>query len=80
MEQRFTEGDVLVLQPSNEIHSGCLAVVRLATDGVVFRRVEMRKDTIRLVALNPQYGPEDIPRSDVLWAYPLYGMWRQVWK
>jgi hypothetical protein len=40
----------------------------------------MRKDTIRLVALNPQYGPEEIPRSDVLWAYPLYGMWRQVWK
>ena len=80
MADRYEEGDILILQPSYEIHSGCLAVLRFKSDGVIFRRVEVREDRLILVPLNRQYEREEIPRSEILWAYPLFGMYRQVWK
>lgn len=78
MKDAYLEGDLLILQPSKEIHSGCLAVVKLADDGVVFRRIELRKGRVQLVALNAQYGREDFSREEIAWAYPLWGMWRQL--
>jgi SOS-response transcriptional repressor LexA len=80
MADRYEEGDILVLQPSYEIYSGCLAVLRFKSDGVIFRRVEVREDRLILVPLNRQYEREEIPKSEILWAYPLFGMYRQVWK
>lgn len=80
MEPQYLDGDLLVLMPSREIYSGCLAVLRLANDGVIFRRVEIRGERLRLVPLNPRYDLEDLNRSDVSWAYPVWGMWRQIWR
>jgi SOS-response transcriptional repressor LexA len=76
----YVEGDMLILQPSQEIYSGCLAVVRLANDGILFRRVERRADRLVLVPLNPQYKIEEFTAEEISWAYPLWGMWRQVCK
>ncbi len=76
----YVEGDMLILQPGREIYSGCLAVVRLANDGILFRRVEVRGSDLLLVPLNPQYQAEKFPLSEISWAYPLWGMWRQVCK
>lgn len=80
MAPLFVEGDTLVLLPSREIYSGCLAVVRLANDGILFRRVERRGEKLVLVPLNPQYGAEEFSSGEISWAYPLWGMWRQVCK
>lgn len=80
MEPKFSESDLLIVQPSEEIYSGCLAVLRFASDGVLFRRVEVRESSIILVPLNDRYKVEEVPKSDILWAYPVWGMWRQVWK
>lgn len=80
MAKEYLEGDVLILQPSHEIYSGCLAVVKLANDGIIFRRIEKRPDRLILSPLNTQYRPEDLMLEHVVWAYPLYGMYRQVWK
>jgi SOS-response transcriptional repressor LexA len=82
MEPYFYEGDLLILTPSREIYNGCLAVVRLANDGVTFRRIETRNagETIRLVPLNPRYEHQDLKREEISWAYPLFGMFRQVCK
>lgn len=80
MSPQFLEGDLLILQPSREIYSGCLAVVRLANDGILFRRVEVRGGRLLLVPLNPQYKTEEFASDEISWAYPLWGMWRQVCK
>jgi len=80
MAPLFVEGDTLVLQPSREIYSECLAVVRLANDGILFRRVERRGEKLLLVPLNLQYSAEEFSGSEISWAYPLWGMWRQVCK
>lgn len=80
MAESYEEGDLLILQPSHEIYSGCLAVIRFRSDGVIFRRVEVREDRLILLPLNKRYDREEVPRSEIVWAYPLYGMYRQVWK
>jgi SOS-response transcriptional repressor LexA len=82
MEPLYYEGDLLILMPTKEIYNGCLAVVRLANDGVTFRRIELRGggETIRLVPLNPRYEHQDLKREEISWAYPLFGMFRQVCK
>lgn len=80
MAREFLPGDLLIVQPSEEIYSGCLAVIRFANDGIVFRSVEVRKDHVILVPLNERYEREQIELSEISWAYPVWGMWRQVWK
>lgn len=80
MEPKFSPGDLLILQPSQEAFSGCLAVCRFKDDGVVFRRVEFLPDEIRLIALNPSYPTISYPRERFSWIYPLWGRWTQVWR
>lgn len=80
MAPRFEAGDVLVLMPEAEPYNGVLAVLRLATGGVIFRRVEMRGERLTLVPLNPQYRTEEFDRSEISWIYPVWGGWRQVWR
>jgi repressor LexA len=80
MEPRFLEGDLLVLQPSEEVHSGCLAVLKLADDGIVFRRIDKRAGMFILYPLNSKYETESISAEMIVWIYPVWGMWRQVWK
>ncbi|BCU76006.1 hypothetical protein llg_43650 [Luteolibacter sp. LG18] len=78
MEPEYKERDLLILMPERRIYTNCLAVLKLANDGVVFRRIEIRGDTIRLIPLNRRYEPDVIEKKDVTWAYPVYGMWRQI--
>ena len=80
MEPRFTEGDVLIVQPSVEIYNGCLAVLKIKSDGFIFRRVERRPNFIRLIPLNPQWSIEELANEQITWAFPVYGMWRQILK
>ena len=80
MEPKYSAGDLLILQPSYEAYSGCLAVCRFKDDGVVFRRVELLPEAVRLIALNPAYPTESYPRDAFSWIYPLWGRWTQVWK
>ena len=79
MMPRFEQGDLLILMPEAEVYSGCLAVVRLASGGVLFRRVEIREDLFILIPLNAQFSREEIPRSQIAWAFPVWGSWRQLW-
>lgn len=80
MEPKFSEGDLLIVQPGEEIYGGCLAILKLANDGIIFRRVEKRGDLYRLVPLNTLYGVEELARESVVWIYPVWGMWRQLWR
>lgn len=80
MEPKFSEGDLLILQPSKEAYNGCLAVCKFRNNGVVFRRVEFTPDAVRLVALNPAYPTDAYDRDAFTWIYPVWGRWTQVWK
>lgn len=80
MEPLFRDGDLLVLMPNERIHNGCLAVVRLTSDGVLLRRIEVRGDRLRLVPLNPRYEVDELGLDEISWAYPVWGRWSQVWK
>lgn len=80
MEPKFSPGDLLILQPSEEAYSGCLAVCRFKDDGVVFRRVEFAPEGVRLIALNPAYPTSIYAKESFSWIYPLWGRWTQVWR
>lgn len=80
MEPYFREGDELILMPGEEAHSGCYAVCRFNDDGVVFRRIELMGDIIRLVPLNPRYEPCNYNRSEFSWIYPTWERRSQLWK
>ena len=80
MEPKFGEGDLLIVQPSEEIYNGCLAVLKLRSDGYIFRRIEIRTGCLLLIPINPQWGSEEMGNDKIAWVYPVWGMWRQVWK
>lgn len=81
MSPDFQEGDLLVLMPEEAIYNGVLAVIRLASGGVLFRRVEMRGERLVLIPRNSaQYDREEFSREDIAWCFPVWGSWRQVWK
>ena len=80
MNGSYLSGDVLILTPSNEIYNGCLAVIKMKSDGFIFRQIERRGEILKLIPLNPRWEMEELLLSDVEWAFPLYAMFRQVWK
>lgn len=80
MEPKFSEGDLLILQPSKQPYNGCLAVCRFQNDGIVFRRLDLSPGKVRLMALNPSYPPSEHSPEDFSWIYPVWGRWTQIWK
>lgn len=80
MEPRFYDGDLLVVQPTVEVHSGCFVVARFADDGVIFRRLEMRGNKIVLVPLNPQYESSTHTQDEFSWIYPVWARITRMWK
>lgn len=80
MEPKYCEGDVIVVQPSEDPHSGCLVVAKFKNDGVIFRRIEMTGKTITLVPLNHRYETSQHTLEEFSWIYPVWGRWTQVWR
>lgn len=80
MEPKFSDGDILIVQPSTEIHSGCYVVVRFANDGVLFRRLEMSGSKITLVPLNSQYQTSEHAADEFSWIYPVYMRITRLWR
>lgn len=80
MEPKFSEGDILILQPSEQAHSGSLVVARFKDDGVIFRRLEMTGKTITLVPLNPRYQATQHKPEEFAWIYPIWGRITHLWR
>lgn len=80
MEPRFYDGDILIVQPTTEVHSGCFVVARFASDGVIFRRLEMRGSKIILVPLNSQYESSTHTADEFSWIYPVWARITKMWK
>lgn len=80
MEPKFSDGDILIVQPTVEPHSGCYVVARFADDGVIFRRFEAIGKTIRLVPLNERYPATEHQPHEFSWIYPVWGRVTQIWR
>lgn len=80
MGDAYTEGDILILHPSQEIYSGCLAVIKLKDDGFIFREIEKRPGFLRLIPWNKSWDQESLPIEQIAWAVPVWRMIRQVLK
>jgi repressor LexA len=80
MEPKFSEGDVLIVQPTEVAHSGSLVVTKFTNDGILFRRLEMHGDRIILVALNERYPPSTHRAEEFVWIYPVYARVTMLWK
>lgn len=80
MSPSFDEGDVLVLMPSEEPFSGCLAVAKFANGDYVFRRFEFETNKVRCIAVNVRYPVTEYEREEFDWIYPVYESRRLVWR
>lgn len=80
MKPKFSDGDMLVLMPNKRPYSGCLVVCRFANDGVIFRRMQIVADKIRLIPLNHDYSATEHSEDEFSWIYPVWGRWTQIWK
>lgn len=78
MSREYLEGDLIIVEPGREPYSGCLAVVRLADGGILFRKVEMRGQSFELVPFNMQYQAREFRRSEISWIYPMHAMIRMA--
>ena len=80
MEPKYSEGDLLVVQPTEQAHSGCLVVAKFVNGGVIFRRLEFIGKIVTLAAENVDYKPSQHSIEEFSWIYPVWGRWTQVWR
>jgi SOS-response transcriptional repressor LexA len=80
MEPKFCDGDVLIVMPLERAYSGCYAVVKFKNDGVLFRRLEMNGQLVRLMPLNGRYSASEHAPDEFAWIYPVWGRFTQMWK
>lgn len=73
MVPRLYERDVVLASPAKQVLSGDLAVIRLADDEVVIKRVRFKDDLVILESVNPTYEPRILTRHEVKF------MHRVVW-
>ena len=73
MSPDFRKGDILVFSPELEVRDGSICFVR-THDLVTVRRIFFDGDDMRLVAANPHYPEQRIPRANAiqLWAFHGY--------
>lgn len=76
----YKPGDLLVVMPSEEAHSGSLVVVCFQTGGVQCRLLEISGEVITLAPINARYDVTRHTVAEFAWIFPVYGTWRQTWK
>ena len=71
MASRIENGDVIVVSPRMEVHSGDICVVRVDEEDTV-KRVKIDEQFVHLIPLNPEYEPMVVRKRDVTF------MWKVV--
>lgn len=80
MEPKFSDGDILIVQPSEQPYSGCYVVAKFINDGIIFRRMEMSGDEIVLQPLNDRWPVSKHAKDEFAWIYPVWGRITRIWK
>ncbi len=71
MAPRIEDGDVIIVSPKLEAHSGDICVVRVIDEDTV-KRIKIDPNFLHLIPLNPEYEPIVIRKKDVAF------IWRVV--
>ena len=71
MAPRIEDGDIVVVTPKLEAHSGDICVVRVQDEDTL-KRVKIEEQYIHLIPLNPEFEPMVVRKRDVTF------MWRVV--
>ncbi len=71
MAQRIEDGDIIIVSPKLEAHSGDICVVRVNDEDTV-KRIKIDPLFLHLIPLNPEYEPIVIRKKDVAF------IWRVV--
>ena len=64
MAPRIEDGDIIVVSPKLEAHSGDICVVRVSDEDTV-KRVKIEDHLVYLIPLNPEYEPMMVKKRDV---------------
>lgn len=78
MEPKYQPGDILVIQPTEELRNGKAVVAKLDNDAVQVRIYhKMPNGKIRLASLKPEIYPTiEYSRKDFSWIWPVHSMTR----
>ena len=74
MEPEIKDGDIVVVDPNQEVSNGKRAVV-FVDGGVLVKRIYRQNGTVSFVSDNPKYPPIVIKSSD----FPVYLLGKVVW-
>jgi repressor LexA len=64
MSPRIEDGDIVVVSPHLEVHSGDICVIRVHDEDTL-KKVKFEGNYIHLVPLNPEFEPVTVKKKDV---------------
>jgi repressor LexA len=64
MAPRIEDGDLIVVSPRDEAHSGDICVIRVNDEDTV-KRIKIEDEFVHLIPLNPDYAPSAVRKRDV---------------
>ncbi len=64
MAPRIEDGDVVIVSPQGEVHSGDICVVRVNGEDTL-KKVKFEGNYIHLIPLNPDFEPVTVKKRDV---------------
>jgi repressor LexA len=68
MSPKIEDGDIVVVSPQQEPHSGDICVVRV-NDEDVLKRVRIEGDNVHLIPLNPAFQAVTVHKRDVMFIW-----------
>jgi repressor LexA len=64
MSPRIEDGDIVIVSPNQEVHSGDICVIRVTGEDTL-KKVKLEGAYMHLIPLNPEFEPVTVKRKDV---------------
>jgi len=64
MSPRIEDGDIVIVSPQQEAHSGDICVIRVSGEDTL-KKVKCEGNYIHLIPMNPEFDPITVKRKDV---------------
>lgn len=78
MEPRCMAGDIVAIDPDEDLRNGCMVVAKLRDDGIILRRyVKIDGERVKLIPYNTLYPSIEYSLKDFHWIYPVHSTTRR---
>lgn len=64
MSPRIEDGDIVIISPQQEAHSGDICVIRVSGEDTL-KKVKFEGNYVHLIPLNPEFEPVTVKKKDV---------------